>query len=227
MTIYDLHYQTMKKILFTIAFSVIALFGATSVDAQYGCPPYGAECPPTSVIVVDKQIRDPRAKGEVYVDNLTLADYKFAPGEDVIFKITVKNTGNKAIENVEGVDTIPQLTDALLLSGETRDTIREMTKSFGTLNPGDTRTWFLRVRVKGASEIPGGVVCGDPKAINRVRVRAKDMPDSTDSSSFCIEKKVLGATTHPAAGSEMYLVVAGLMALSGFGFLGMKKFGSI
>lgn len=212
----------MNKYIF--AFLAVAAFFAitTTADAQYGCPPYGAECPPSSKIVVDKQIRDPRSKGDTYVDNLTLADYKFAPGEDVIFKITIKNTGNQDIDNVEGVDTIPQLTDTLLLSGSTRTDIRELTRRFGTLKAGETRTWFIRVRVKNADSIPSGTVCGDPKAINRVTVHAKDMPDSSDTSSFCIQKSVLGATKQPESGSELYIVAAGLMALAGIGFAGQK-----
>jgi uncharacterized repeat protein (TIGR01451 family) len=212
----------MKKILFTIVFSVIALLGATSVDAQYGCPPYGAECPPASKIVVDKTIRDPRAKGDVYVDNLTIADYKFAPGEDVIFKITIKNTSDQNIENVEAIDTIPVLNDVLLASGSTRSELREINKPFGTLSAGETKTWFIRTRVKEADSIPAGTVCGDPKAINRIRVRANGMPDAFDTSSFCIQKSVMGATKQPESGSEMVLIAGGLMALTAFGFFGNK-----
>src|SRR3989344_1531139 len=85
----------MKKLFILIA-SVITLFARVqAVQAGTSCAPYGGECPVTSQIVVDKLIRDPRSKGEVYVDNLLLSDYKFSPGEDVIFKIVVKNTGNK------------------------------------------------------------------------------------------------------------------------------------
>jgi uncharacterized repeat protein (TIGR01451 family) len=210
----------MNKYIFVIIAAATFLIATTTADAQYGCPPYGAECPPSSKIVVDKQIRDPRNGN--YVDNLTLADYKFAPGEDVIFKITIKNTGNKDVENVEGVDTIPQLTDTLLLSGETRESLRELTKNFGTLKANETRTWFIRVRVKASDQIPAGTVCGDPKAINRITVRAKDMPNATDTSSFCIQKSVLGATKQPESGSPLLIIATGLSALAGIGFAGQK-----
>jgi len=211
----------MKRILFIIAFSVIALLSARSVNAQYGCAPYGGECPVASHIVVDKTIRDPREKGDVYVDNLLLSDYQFAPGEDVIFKITIKNTGNNAVDNVTLVDTLPVLTDYLLLSGEVRD-MRSIEKSFGTLQSGESKYWYLRVRVKGSSVLPAGIVCGDPNAINRVVVHASNMPDTSDTSSFCIEKKVLGVTIQPKAGAELYVLVAAFVALSGVGLFGSK-----
>lgn len=213
----------MNKIVLTlIATAAIFIASTSDTSAQYGCPPYGAECPPASKIVVDKTVRDPRAKGDVYVDNLTIADYKFAPGEDVIFKITIKNTGDRDVENIEAVDLIPVLNDVLLASGDTRSSIREITKSFGTLKSGETKTWYIRTRVKGAESIPAGTVCGDPKAINRVTVHAKDMPDTSDTSSFCIQKTVLGTTKQPETGAEMYLIATALAGLVGVGFVGNK-----
>ncbi len=216
----------MNKYIATILGAITFLTVTSTASAQYGCPPYGAECPPASKLVVDKTIRDPRAgnKGgaDTYVDNLTASDYKFGPGEDVIFRITIKNTGDQAVNNVEGVDTLPQLTDLLLTSGDARGTMREITKTFGTINPGETKTWYLRTRVKAADQIPAGTVCGDPKAINRVTVRAKDMPNASDTSSFCIQKTVLGATKQPEAGSELYIIAGGLIALFGVGFTGSK-----
>lgn len=212
----------MNKLIFGFIALVTFLSFTAEANAQYGCPPYGAECPPASKIVVDKTIRDPRSKGDSYVDNLTIADYKFAPGEDVIFKITIKNTGDTDVENVEAVDVIPVLNDVLLASGDTRSSIRDITKSFGTLKAGETKTWYIRTRVKEAVAIPTGTVCGDPKAINRVTVHAKDMPDTGDTSSFCIQKTVLGATKQPETGSEMYLIATALAGLVGVGFVGNK-----
>src|SRR3989344_1075302 len=158
----------MKKLFYLLIASVAFLLSVSVASANYGCAPYGGECPTASQIVVDKLIRDPRSKGETYVDNLLLSDYKFSPGEDIIFKIVVKNTGNTTVNNVTAYDVVPGVTNYMLLSGESRNTIREVNKSFGSLSPDESREWFIRVRVKGANEIPAGVVCGDPHAINRV-----------------------------------------------------------
>ncbi|MBI4136514.1 DUF11 domain-containing protein [Candidatus Roizmanbacteria bacterium] len=211
------------KQLFYILIAVVAYFlSAAAVNAQYGCPPYGGECPTASQIVVDKLIRDPRSKGEVYVDNLLLSDYTFSPGEDIIFKIVIKNTGNKTIDNVKAYDTIPPVANYVLLSGEPRETIRELNRDLGSLGAGESKTWFIRMRVKPASQVPDGTVCGDPQAINRVRVSANDMPDSFDTSSFCVQKTVMGVTSQPEAGSETLIIAAGLVTLAGVGLIGKR-----
>jgi uncharacterized repeat protein (TIGR01451 family) len=207
--------------LFYIAIALFAyLVSATAVSADYGCAPYGGECPTASQIVVDKMIKDPRSKGDVYVDNLILSDYVFSPGEDMIFKITVKNTGNKTVDNVKVFDTVPTVNNYVLLSGDSRESIRELTRDLGSLSADETKTWFIRMRVKPAGELPAGTTCGDPHAINRVQVSADTMPNTYDASSFCVQKTVLGVTTQPEAGSELILISAGLMALAGIGFAG-------
>lgn len=213
----------MKKLFVSVALTLSAfVFSISDASANYGCAPYGGECPTSSQIVVDKQIRDPRSKGEVYVDNLLLSDYKFSPGEDIIFKITVKNTGTKTIDAVTIYDTIPTVANYVLLSGEPRESIRELTRDLGSLGAGESKTWFIRMRVKPSSQIPEGTVCGDPNAINRVRVSAQNMPDSHDTSSFCVQKTVMGVTTQPEAGSETLIIAAGLVALAGVGLIGKR-----
>lgn len=211
----------MKKLIYLVVTAILFFVSATYAHAQYGCPPYGAECPPASVLVVDKFIRDPRQKGDVYVDNLLLTDYKFHAGEDVIFKIVIKNTGTTAVENVSADDVLPLLTDLVAATGEVRD-VRDASRSIGSMQPDETQEWFLRVRVKSADQIPSGTVCGDPNAINRVTVHAKDMPDTSDTSSFCIEKKVLGVAKQPEAGAEVLLLASAFASMAGAGLIGKK-----
>ncbi|MCR4264139.1 MAG: DUF11 domain-containing protein [Candidatus Roizmanbacteria bacterium] len=214
----------MKKLFFILIATIVYLLSASVASANYGCAPYGGECPTASQIVVDKLIRDPRSKGETYVDNLLLSDYKFSPGEDVVFKIVVKNTGNKTIDNVKVYDTIPTVANYVLLSGEPRESIRELNRDLGSLGAGESKTWFIRMRIKPAGQVPDGTVCGDPNAINRVRVSANDMPDSHDTSSFCVQKTVMGVTSQPEAGSETLIIAAGLLTLAGAGFVGKRAF---
>ncbi|KKR48826.1 MAG: hypothetical protein UU81_C0005G0019 [Microgenomates group bacterium GW2011_GWC1_41_8] len=212
----------MKKLFYLLIASVAFLLSVSTVSANYGCALYGGECPTASQIIVDKLIRDPRSKGETYVDNLLLSDYKFSPGEDIIFKIVIKNTGNKTIDNVKVFDTIPPVANYVLLSGEPRESIRELTRDLGSLGAGESKNWFIRMRVKPGSQVPAGTVCGDPHAINRVRVSANDMPDSQDTSAFCVQKTVMGVTTQPEAGSETLLIAAGLITLAGIGLIGKR-----
>jgi len=203
---------------------IVILFLAPFAYGQYGCPPYGAECPATSRIVLDKLIRDPSKKGEVFVDNLTLSDYHFSPGEEVIFKIIVKNTGNATLSKVDVVDTIPQLTDYVLESGAVRENIREITKTFENFKPDQSEEFLLRVKVAPAEKIPEKVFCGQPSALNRVIARAEGQPEEEDTSAFCIEKKVLGAVEQPAAGTQVWIFALGFLGLGVLGILGKRVF---
>ena len=82
------------------------------------------------------------------------------------------------------------------------------------------------MRVKSNSELPNGTVCGDPSAINRVRVSAANMPDTYDASSFCVTKPVLGVTSQPETGAELLYIAAGFIALIGIGLVGKRFVGS-
>lgn len=218
----------MKKFfLILIAFTVLFITAVGKANAQYGCPPYGGECPPTSQLVVDKFIKDPNQKGDIYVDNLTLSNYRFSPGEDVIFKIIVKNAGSRTLYNVQVKDTLPVYTNYMLESGETKSSIRDITKSYDLLNADESRQFYLRVRVKPGDEIAEGLTCGDPNAINRVTAWADGQPNTYDSSSFCIEKGVMGAVAQPEAGAELWIIALGLLTVSGFGLFGRKLFARI
>lgn len=216
----------MYKKLITAFVTIASLFVFAAVlspaNAGKNCDSYGRNCPRESYLVIDKYIRDPRVSGDVYVDNLTYNDYRFAPGEDVVFKVVVKNVGDKTIHNVRISDTIPDVTYFLMLSGDTNPDMREITKDWGSVAPNEIREWYFRVRVKPASQIGDTVVCGSPYAINRAVVRGDDVSDSYDSASFCVEKTVLGVTTHPSTGAELVLIGSALATLTGIGIVGRK-----
>src|SRR3989338_1427136 len=192
--------NTVLKSILTIILFVLLASITSPVYAQYGCPPYGAECPASSQLVIDKFIRDPSQKGDGYVDNLLLSHYRFTPNEDIFFKIVVRNSGNRVLRNVAIQDYIPVYTNYVNESAQILPTTRDVSTTVGTLNPGESKDWYIRVRVKPANELSGGLVCGDPNAINKAVLRAENQPESWDTSSFCVQKQVLGASTQPAAG---------------------------
>lgn len=216
----------MTKKLSLVLFSLLlqaAIYGfvlASLALAQYGCPPYGAECPPASRLVVDKLVRDPSQSGkggDVFVDNLTLFDYRFSPSEEIIFKIKIKNTGNIAFNQVNLQDLLPSVADFLLEDGALRSDIREINTTLYNLESGQTQEVYVRTRVKPANQIPGGIFCQEAGAVNRAIARAENQPDTEDTSSFCVENRVLGVVPEqPKAGPEM-AVLAGLFGITGLG----------
>jgi len=207
--------QPKKSAIFIISLIGLLTVGAISVKAQYG--PYEG-VPPSGQILVDKKIKDNSKKDDVYVDNLGANDYHFSPGEDVNFKITLKNTGNTTFEKVEVKDFLPQYVDYVLGSGDVNKDIRDITTEYEDLKTDESKEFEIRGRVFSANEIPNnqGLYC----VINKVEVSANGQTDS-DTAQLCIEKKVLGA--QPPTGANILPLGISLMGISGLGLLLKKK----
>lgn len=210
----------MKKIavLITVLIGLLTL-GVVSAQAQYGPPPYG-EVPPEGQILVDKKIKDPSKKGDVYVDNLGAADYHFSPGEEVFFKIKVKNTGNTTFSQAEVKDLLPQYVDYVLGSGGVRKDIRDVTTTYQDLTPDEEKEFEVRGKVVNSNEIPNdqGLYC----VLNKAEVLADGQTDS-DTAQLCIEKKVLGAVAQPPAGAELLALGLTFASISALGLFLKKK----
>ena len=101
----------MKKLLaILVALASIFQLLTSNVDAQYGqYGPYGGPEPSLS-IMVDKMVGKPVAnKGDSngdYVDNLSPSDPRFVPGQEVFFKIKVKNTSDIKLKSVTVNDVL-------------------------------------------------------------------------------------------------------------------------
>ena len=199
-----------NKIFFlSILFSInLFLMGrGNPVLAQYVPPPYG-EPTPSGQILIDKKVKDPAS--EDYVDNLGVNDYRFAPGEEIYFKITVKNNGETTFEKVAVKDILPPYVE--YVSGPTEI-------EYGNLGPDESREFEILARVVSAEGLPNdqGLYC----VINRAEVIADDQTDR-DAAQLCIEKKVLGITTHPTVGTNIWVLVLGFLGVSFLGLI-MEK----
>lgn len=198
-----------QSILLIFLFIGLYLFGrAGLVLAQYGLEPYG-EIPPAGQILVDKKIYNPEAeKGALdeWVDNLGPQDYHFSPGEEVSFKIKVKNTGETTLEKVKATDTLPPYLNHVSGSLEVE---------YQDLKPDESEEFEILVKVVPADKIPNdqGLYC----VINKVEVVADDQTDE-DTAQLCIEKKVLGAAVQPEVGADLWLLGLGFLGISTLGF---------
>lgn len=208
--------NNIKKLaIFVISLIGLAFVGANLAQAQYG--PYEG-VPPAAQVLVDKKIKDPSKKGDVYVDNLGVNDYHFSPGEDVYFKVIVKNTGNITFSKVEAKDILPQYVDYVLGSGGVRKDIRDITATYESLEPDESKEFEIRGRVFSANEIPNdkGLYC----VLNKVEAVANSQTDS-DTAQLCIEKKVLGI--QPPAGANILPLGISFLGMSALGFVLKKK----
>lgn len=193
------------------ALAAITFLAASPVNASYG-----PTTPPE--IVVDKMVTVPGTDN--YVDNLSQDDKRYIPNQDVWFKVTIRNSTNETLRNVELVDTMPSEVTVLGVgNGSYNPSTHEVKFTFDSLAPNETKTVFIAARVKSASSLPSdkSVLCTLNKVRGKGSVNNATAEDS-DTAQFCIEitteKKVLGVTTIPKTGPEAGLaMILGQVAL--------------
>lgn len=191
--------KTLGKLIFLSSLILVSFFTVKSTSAAVRCETqYGGTqvCVTTGQLQVNKAVFDPQ--NNTFVDNLGINDHKFAPGEQVRFKISVKNVGDAAFGNVSVTDT-PQSGFFDLTSGN-------LSFNLTNLNPGETRDTEIDFKVSDTSLLPqNNVIC----VINTAEAKADNNSDR-DTSQLCMERKVLGVQTTvlPKTGPE-----AGLLTL--------------
>ena len=209
----------MKKIIAILLaiFIFLAGFAVVKVNAlaDSGGYFYGGGAV-LSEIMVDKQVKN-YEKG-IFVDNLSAADIKFKPEQEVVFKVIVKNTGNKDLNSIKIRDAFPSYIN--FVSGPDNSNWdagkREMTISLNGLKAGESVDFLITGRVFGREDLPEGksIVC----VSNFAEVRSGDTIDS-DTSGLCIQNLEILPPTGP---SSVLLMV--ILAVGGLGILMVKKF---
>ena len=209
----------MKKYLVGFL-TLLALFLtiASPSLAQYGGTVYNYS------ILIDKTVathNDDNTNSNNYVDNLSPSDSRFHAGNDVYFKIRVKNTSNRNLNAVWVKDYVPAYILPLEGPGTWNVDSRTITWNAGDFNVDEEKTYYLKMRVYDQSLLPSdkGLFC----ITNSAEAR-NDVVSNNDSSQICIEKQVAKVTQTPATGPELglFLLAGELITLSG-GLL-IKKF---
>lgn len=199
----------------TVGAAMLSLVGradaAVRCEFQYGV---GEVCVVTGELQVDKEVFNPQERK--FVDNLGLTSHRFAPGDEITFRIMTKNVGNATFSRVTVTDTLPS--ELQFISGNLNYTITD-------LSPGETDTREFRARVVSADRFPSdkSVIC----VINAVEARA-DSERDRDTAQVCLEKKVPAPAKLPEAGAEdsvLFLLSSSLLAL--FGLRLLRKANSI
>jgi len=211
----------MKKIFFSFALLLITLFSAGVVSAQY--------VGPTSVplnLTIDKMVGKPYAtKGGAtdveYVDNLSASDVRFKPGDEVWFRISVKNTSNTDISTVVLYDYLPEYLEPVEGPGTYDKATRTITYQAGDFSTDEEKIFYLKMKIKNQNDLPAdkGLFCFS----NKAKVIKGTSAADEDTAQLCVEKTVTPGTTTPSAGPEYGLILlASQFVLLGAG-LKMKK----
>ncbi len=210
-----------------VAFSILILLCAGKpVHAEYG---YGYGGGGGKTILVDKlvgKVETTTKGGEsviTFVDNLSPSDPRFSPGQEVLFKIRVKNTSNAALIGVKVKDFVPSFMEPIEGPGFFDVNSRVITFEAGDFEPDVERTFTIKMKVLPQDQLPSdkGLFC----LVNKAEASNEEAFDE-DVAQFCIEKQVQGVTVPsavPAAGPELgILLLGGELASLAIG-LGLKR----
>jgi len=210
----------MKKIVLFSLFVFGLLFAVSTVKAdcvgQYG--QYGQSCNSYSILI-DKMVQKPGTSD--YVDNLSVSDPRYKPGQTVMFKVTVKNTSNTTIGELTAKDYVPSYLTPIEGPGTFDASTRTITWNGGYFGADEQKTWYFKMNVDAQANLPAnqGLFC----LVNKAQAWSNDKTDD-DSSQFCIEKQVSTPPKVPSAGPEMGLALIAIqMAGVGAGIYLRKR----
>lgn len=198
--------------------SAIALAVAVPAYADGACTnQYGATVTcPENHLVVNKTVRYPTNAG-LFVDNLTSKDPAYSPGDNVEYDIAVTNTSNVNYATVTVVDQFPAQVTFVGGPGRYDEKANKLTFELSNLGAGQTVHTRIEVKVKDISVFPKdqALTC---EIVNTAEGRGPDSLTSTDTSSLCVQTKVLGTTTLPVTGFNDWMVA---LPFVGSGIAGM------
>lgn len=197
--------KILKLILFVLAFSLQLLVFSRPVEAAWYCEPIyggGERCWGTGEILIDKTVKN--YSSGLFVDNLGVNDPKFTPGQEVLFRLEVKNTGQGTFSKVTIKDVFPSYLDFVWGPAGWDSNTRTLQFDIYDLVAGESRQFEIMARVFDESRLPGdkNLIC----VVNPASVEADGKTDS-DQAQVCFEKKVLGVTVLPPTGPEFGLFV--------------------
>jgi len=191
--------------VFSIQYSVFSNFAGA---AWYCEPVYGGgeRCWGTGEILIDKTVKNPETDN--YVDNLGVNDPKFAPGQEVSYRLEVKNNGQGTFSKVTVKDIFPSYLDfSWGPLGWNNDT-RTLQFDIYNLKAGESRRYEVMAKVFDKERLPAdkNFIC----VVNTASVEADGKTDS-DQAQICFEKKVLGVKVLPPTGVNIWVLSLGLL----------------
>ncbi|KKS86064.1 MAG: hypothetical protein UV59_C0003G0059 [Candidatus Gottesmanbacteria bacterium GW2011_GWA1_43_11] len=217
---------TMTKQLIRLALFLVALLATvTPAFAQQYGGQYGSTTTPSD-LTVNKMVRSPLPPYP-FVENLGDNDITHSPDSQVVFSITVYNSGNQRFEEIKVDDYLIEFPQRIISAEVDQEfegsfSNNRLTFKIKNLDAGQNRTVEVRAKIAPANVFPTdrSLFCDNT---NKVEVRSEDRYDD-DTAKFCIRTNVLGVTTLPEAGLEDYLPMLPFIGMGAVGmYLTLKK----
>ena len=167
--------------------------GESNCQIVYGG---GEVCPPKQVkFVINKQVQNVGKGGGNFVENLTINDPRFAPNQNINFKIIIENTGDTDITNLNVVDNFGEFLSFVAGVGNTNVGAKQISYIVGKLEKGKKMEFLITAKTAESDKLPANqaITC----VTNNVNAQAPDGVSAEDNAQVCIEKQVLGAQPTP------------------------------
>lgn len=176
----------MRYLLSLFSIIVITLVTATVVYAQNtnGCQPIfggGKSCEQEGNLLLDKKLRTPGAT--TWVDQANITDPKYGPDQAVVFQISVRNTSNRAIDNITVTDVFPQFVRFTRGPGTFDASTNTLTVPIKRIEAEKTTNLVIEGQVGTAVSLPSNpALC-----VVNVATAKQGRNTSTDNTQFCIQ----------------------------------------
>jgi len=205
--------KLLKLILFFSIFILrfggqFSIFNKPARASWYCEPVYGGgeRCWGTGEILIDKTVKNPET--DKYVDNLGVNDPKFAPGQEVSYRLEIKNNGQGTFSKVTVKDIFPSYLDFSWGPLGWNSGTRTLQFDVYDLKAGESRKFEVMAKVFDKERLPAdkNLIC----VVNNASVEADGKTDS-DQTQICFEKKVLGVKVLPPTGVNIWTLSLGLL----------------
>ncbi len=209
------------RILSVLAAMAMVAVMAKPVSATVTCwTDYGGDevCDRTGDLYLLKQVslpRDNENDSPTFKDDLSEADVeRYVNGQQVVFKIDVKNIGDATVSTVTVKDYFPAYLDFVSTErGSWDSSNRVVTYEIGDLEVGEVDTVKITAKIN-----TDNYACVYNKAV----ATPNEGNGDSDEARLCMGERVLGVTTMPETGVEA-LAGIGFLAALGAGVVLVKK----
>jgi len=193
----------------------------------------GASCEQNSPITINKFVQNPESK--LYVDSLLPSDPQYKAGDTVVFKLTLNNPTNAAINNIEVSDVFPPYINYQSGQGTFNTATRTFTVTIDQLKSKESRDIQIEGQIVANNQLPDDQF--NRCIINQARVNANNKI-SQDNSIICLSKETSASafTNNPTQSTKGNLQIyppsrsrttpptgpedISILSIAAFGFLG-------
>lgn len=202
--------------LFLMGLMSLSLMGTTlAAGINPSCPSvYGATCP-TGNISIDKKVQNP-STGE-YMESISANVVTFSPGDEVKFRIEVKNTSTTDLSNIKVEDKLPDFIDFVSGQGQFNSSNKTLSWTIDNLKAGEFQLFFITGKIQKNKTLQDlGLTC-----LTNFAKAQQGQQVAQDNSIFCVQTKILGVAEElPKTGPENVVLIItaslGLFAMSAY-----------